>query len=70
MANRVDSYILLEVYAFKKNINKKIVLRLVFLSLFESIGYRQLVSIYRISAFIGYKKNKHSWGTMKRSKNN
>lgn len=61
--------IMLEVYAFRENINVKVVLRLILLSLFESIGYRQLVSIYRISAFIGYKKYKNKWGTIKRNKN-
>ena len=61
--------IMLEVYAFRENINAKVVLKLILISLFESIGYRQLLSIYRISAFIGYKKYKNKWGTIKRNKN-
>lgn len=61
--------IMLEVYAFRENINTKVTLRLILLSIFESVGYRQLVSIYRISAFIGYKKYKNKWGTIKRNKN-
>lgn len=61
--------IMLEVYAFKQNIRTNVILKLVFLSLFESIGYRQLISIYRISAFIGYRKYKNKWGTIKRNKN-
>lgn len=61
--------IMLEVYAFKQNIRANVILKLVFLSLFESIGYRQLISIYRISAFIGYRKYKNKWGTIKRNKN-
>ena len=61
--------IMLEVYAFRENINAKVVLKLILISLFESIGYRQLLSIYRISAFIRYKKYKNKWGTIKRNKN-
>lgn len=62
--------ILLESYVYKDFINTKVILKLIFLSIFEAIGYRQVVSIYRISAFIGYKKNKHKWGTITRRKNN
>ena len=62
--------ILLEGYIFKENIDKGTIKKLIFLSLFESIGYRQLVSLYRASAFIGYRKNKEKWGTIKRTKNN
>lgn len=61
--------IMLEVYAFRENVTVGIILKLILLSLFESIGYRQLVSIYRISAFIGYRKYKNKWGTIKRNKN-
>lgn len=62
--------ILLERYIFKEDMDKDIFRRLIFLSLFESIGYRQLVSLYRASAFIGYRKNKEKWGTIKRTNNN
>ncbi|MGL4362978.1 MAG: glycosyltransferase family 2 protein [Cellulosilyticaceae bacterium] len=61
--------ILLESYAYKEFYNTKIRLKLIFLSIFEGIGYRQLLSLYRISAFIGYKKNKYKWGTISRSNN-
>ena len=62
--------ILLEGYIFRENMDKGTVKKLIFLSLFEPIGYRQIVSFYRASAFIGYRKNKEKWGTIKRTKNN
>ena len=62
--------ILLDTYAFKNDINKKEMVILILSSLFEPLGYRQIISLYRIYAFIGYKKNKHSWGSIKRTKNN
>lgn len=62
--------ILLEKYIFQENMDKSVFRKLIFLSLFESIGYRQLVSLYRASAFIGYRKNNEKWGTIKRTKNN
>ncbi|WP_052356644.1 glycosyltransferase family 2 protein [[Clostridium] dakarense] len=64
------SAILLDIYVFKENINIKITTKLIVLSIFESIGYRQLISLYRISAFIGYSKNKHKWGSIKRKVQN
>ncbi|MGM9988064.1 MAG: glycosyltransferase [Bacillaceae bacterium] len=57
--------ILLEVYAFDK-IDRKKVKKLFLLAPFEAFGYRQLVSLYRISAFIGYRKNKYKWGSIQR----
>lgn len=62
--------IILESYVFKEKINKRVMLKLAFLSILEPLGYRQLISIYRIYAFMGYKKNKHKWGNIKRTKNN
>ena len=61
--------ILLEGYVFSENMDKKTVKKLILLSLFEHIGYRQFISLYRVSAFIGYGKNKEKWGTIKRKKN-
>lgn len=62
--------ILLEWHVFRENMDKSTVKKLIFMALFEPLGYRQFVSIYRISAFIGYRKNKHKWGSIKRNKNN
>lgn len=62
--------ILMELYVYKEHVNKKLLIKLMILSIFEPISYRLLISIYRISAFLGYKKNKHKWGNIKRVKNN
>jgi peptidoglycan-N-acetylglucosamine deacetylase len=40
---------------------------LVITSLLETLGFRQLVSFYRISGFIGVLRNITGWGTMTRS---
>lgn len=61
--------IMLEVYAFKQNITARILWKLILISLIESIGYRQIISIYRIIAFIRYRKYKNRWGTIKRTEN-
>ncbi|MGL5329286.1 MAG: glycosyltransferase family 2 protein [Peptostreptococcaceae bacterium] len=62
--------ILLDGYVLKEYTNKKTMRKLILLSTIEPMGYRQIVSLFRISAFIGYRKNKHKWGTIKRNKNN
>ena len=62
--------ILLEVYTFHENTHPKLILRLLALSVVESLGYRQLLSLYRLSAFIGYRKNKHRWGSITRFSQN
>ncbi|RYZ75690.1 MAG: hypothetical protein EOP06_32095 [Proteobacteria bacterium] len=33
----------------------------------ENLGYRQLNSIWRIRAFVGFLKGEHTWGAMKRT---
>ena len=62
--------ILLEVYSFKENTHPKLVRKLIGLSIIEALGYRQLISIYRISALIGYRKSKHKWGRIARTSHN
>ncbi|MGL5256965.1 MAG: glycosyltransferase family 2 protein [Proteocatella sp.] len=37
------------------------------IALFEQFGYRQLTVFWRFAAFFNYRKNKHSWGSIKRS---
>ncbi|MGL5694669.1 MAG: glycosyltransferase family 2 protein, partial [Peptostreptococcaceae bacterium] len=61
--------ILLDGYVLKEYTNKNTMKKLIFLSLLEPIGYRQMISLFRVSAFIGYRKNKHKWGSIKRNKN-
>ncbi len=62
--------IFLELYSFKEETNGKIILKLIVLSTVENIGYRQLVTLYRFTAFINYKKNKHQWGSIQRKSHN
>ncbi|MEG0371483.1 MAG: glycosyltransferase family 2 protein, partial [Clostridium sp.] len=50
-----------ESYLFRDTISFKRGMLLFLVSLLECFGYRQLCSIYRLSAFIGYKENKLSW---------
>ncbi|KMT22217.1 glycosyltransferase family 2 protein [Clostridium cylindrosporum] len=50
-----------ESYLFRNTISLKMGLVLIGISFLECFGFRQLCSLYRLSAFIGYKKNKLSW---------
>lgn len=34
----------------------------------DNFGYRQLNSIYKVEAMMGYRKNKSSWGSIQRRK--
>ena len=43
-------------------------LKAVALCLTECLFFRYILSFVRITAFIGYKKRKHSWGSIKREK--
>lgn len=45
-------------------------LKVIFYSLIENFGFRQLVNYYRLSAFIGYRKNKLQWNKISRQKVN
>lgn len=40
--------------------------KLILISLLECFGYRQVVSVFRLLAFVGYSKNKDKWGEIKR----
>ena len=45
-------------------------IKLILFSLIENFGYRQLISLYRFSALIGYRKHKHQWKKISRVKHN
>lgn len=64
------SSLLLEIYSFKEKINYRILFKQILFALVENIGYRQLLTLYRLSAFIKYKKSKHQWGYIPRTKQN
>lgn len=58
--------ILLEKFLFGRQIPGRITLKLLFFSVLESFGYRQICSIFRLGAFNIFKKNE--WGEMVRIK--
>ncbi len=43
-------------------------LKAVFICLLESLFFRYVISFVRVTSFIGYKKKKKEWGTIKRVK--
>lgn len=53
-------------YLFKDSLPLKGLMKLLFVSIFECIGYRQMCSLFRIGAFFGTPKGKHKWGNMER----
>lgn len=57
--------IITERYVFRNETNRKIMGRLLFFSILESFGYRQMISLFRIGNIFKSKK-KHQWGEMKR----
>ncbi len=62
------SSILLSIYRSSTITDKKESLGMLYYSIFENIGYRQIVLIYRLVAIFTYKKNKKKWEKIKRKK--
>lgn len=60
--------LILDNYFFNSKLTFKNKCKLLGISLLEGVGYRQIVSISRFTAFLNFKKNKKSWGTIKREK--
>lgn len=58
--------IYLEQYFFNYKIKKKDTLKLIFLSIFEVLGYRQINIYFKLIAIFRSRKRKQSWGTIKR----
>ena len=58
--------ILLEKYLSGSGVPNKVIWKLLFFSILESFGYRQLCSIFRLGAFNIFKRNE--WGEMVRTK--
>jgi len=57
-------------YIDKYMITPKILFRLIFMSIFESIGYRQVNSFYRLCGIFDYISNKREWNKFARHKHN
>ncbi len=60
--------LLLEEHTFKKYPSMGQLIKLTCYSIIDNFGYRQLNTIFRVDAMMGYRKNKHSWGSMKRKR--
>lgn len=59
-----------EEYMFRESLSLRARIKLILFSLIENFGYRQLISLYRFSALIGYRKHKHQWKKISRVKHN
>lgn len=58
--------VILEEYNFMKYENVSDYLKLVLYGVIENFGYRQLVTLWRFRAFIGYKRKENKWGKIER----
>ena len=58
--------LLLEENTFRKYPKVSQIMKLFLYSVIDNFGYRQLNSIYKVEATLGYRKNKSSWGSIKR----
>lgn len=58
--------IILEGYMFKDIVKTRAIIKLIIFSFFESFGYRQLCSLYRIIGIISYKRRKFEWDKIQR----
>ncbi len=62
--------IIMESYSFHKFPGIKQVITLVLFALIDNFGYRQFNTIIRVMGAIGYRSNKHTWGSLSREKFN
>lgn len=53
-------------YTEMYNLNLKDLIKIVVYSFLENIGFRQLANLYRLEAFINYRKHKLEWNKIKR----
>lgn len=60
--------IILENYVFKNMLNIRFILKLMLFSVIECFGYRQICSLYRLSAILQYRKKKYDWGQISRKR--
>lgn len=58
--------ILTEQFTFNKYPKFSQLFKLTIYSILENFGYRQLIVLFRINGLLKYKKNKHTWGKIKR----
>ena len=60
--------LLLEENTFRKYPRVSQIIKLFIYAIIDNFGYRQLNTIYKLEATLGYRKNKSSWGSIKRRK--
>lgn len=58
--------LLLEENTFRKYPKIDQLLKLFLFAIIDNLGYRQLNTIYKVEAMIGFRKNRSSWGSIKR----
>lgn len=56
----------LEEFSFRRHRRNREVARLLLFSVFENLGYRQLVAFWRLLAFIDLARRRRGWGEMQR----
>jgi len=59
--------VLLDGYTFNKYKGLKDFLRLVFYSIVENFGFRQLITLFKVAGMLQYGRLKSRWGSIKRS---
>lgn len=60
--------LMLEEYTFKKYPSIIQLIQLLFYAIIDNFGYRQINTLFKVEALLTYRKNKHSWGKIKREK--
>lgn len=60
------SAVLLEDTAFRRYGHMRELLRLIAYSVVENVGYRQVITVYRVRGFFAYLRGNKAWGEMKR----
>ena len=56
------------IYTQNLKINFWDIIKAIFICILENIFFRYVLSFVRVTAFFGYKKNKNTWGSIKRTK--
>ena len=60
------SAVLLEDTAFRRYGHLRDLLRLIAYSVFENVGYRQVITLYRVRGFFAYLRGNKAWGEIER----
>lgn len=58
--------LLMEERTFRKYPRISQIIKLFIYTIIDNFGYRQLNTVYKVEAMMGYRKNKSSWGSIQR----